>query len=256
MFGPGAKDALRGFAASAQQFAAAAAAKGSKALDAARDAGKHVAAASSDAVKHAGAALSSNPAMAAVGTEVSVGGRHLVIESLLAEGGFASVYLANNRPELGGGGPGGGGAGGGGGGLGAGGAPVERFVLKKMFAGGPEAIAQLSAEVKLMERLSHPNIVRVLGSDVKRARAGDGLDITVLMEFCPGGHLLARINKLAEACTPLPPAKLLDVFASIVRPVVYLHSLSPPMAHRCGAVRWHGEWASSRGYLWRRSSLF
>lgn len=130
-----AMDKLRAAAASAQHLAA----KGASGL---MSAGRAAAAASSDAAKHAAAALSANPAQAAVGQEVAIGGRRLVIESLLAEGGFASVYLATNRPELAPA-PGGGGA--------AGGA-LEKFVLKKMFAGGPEATAQLTAEVKLMER--------------------------------------------------------------------------------------------------------
>lgn len=78
--------------------------------------------------------------------------------------------------------------------------------------------------------------MHVFGSDVKRSLRGDGLDITVLMEFCPGGHLLAKLNKLAESGSPpLPLPRLLDAFAAIVRPVAYLHSLSPPTAHRCVA---------------------
>ena len=75
--------------------------------------------------------------------------------------------------------------------------------------------------------------MRVLGSDIKRSRgSSEGLDIMVLMEWCPGGHLLARINKLAEAGRPLPLTKLLENFAAIVRPVAYMHAMSPPMAHR------------------------
>lgn len=162
--------------------------------------------------------MSTNPAMAAIGQEVSIGGRSLVIESLLAEGGFASVYLATNRPELVA--------------VGGSGGRTEHFVLKKMFAGGPEAVAQLTAEVRLMERLKHPNIVRVYGTDMKRT-GGDGVDIYVLMEFCPGGTLLSSINKVAEgAAPPLSLTRLLETLVSIVRPVAYLHSLSPPIAHR------------------------
>lgn len=36
---------------------------------------------------------------------------------------------------------------------------------------------------------------QVLGSDVRR-RGPDATDITVLLEFCPGGHLLTRVNAL------------------------------------------------------------
>lgn len=96
----------------------------------------------------------------------------------------------------------------------------QRFVLKKMFAGGPETIAQLTNEVRLMSALDHPNIVKVLASESRPSPSGrDGMDILVIMEFCPGGHLLARINKQAEVGTHLPYPKIFDVFASIVRPV-------------------------------------
>lgn len=151
-------------------------------------------------------AVSGNPALALVGQELRVSGRHLLVESLLAEGGFAVVYLvsavvAPGEPPSG-----------------------EKLVLKKMFAGGPETVAQLTGEVKLMQSLSHPNIVRVLGAET-RAVGREGVEILVLMELCPGGHLLARLNQQAEAGRPLPPAKVADVFLSIVRPVAYMHGL-------------------------------
>ena len=217
-------DSLRNFAATAKQKTreglAAAAAKGSKALDVAREKSKEAYSHASSAAQHA---LSSNPAMALVGTEITVAGKHLIVDSLLAEGGFASVYLVYTKPVEQFGAGGSGAAAGGG----------EKFVLKKMHAGGSESISQLTNEVKLMQRLSHPGIVRVIGAESKASRRdGDGVDINVLLEFCPGGHLLARLNKQLESGKPLPPLKVVEMFLAIVRPVAYLHALSPPVAHR------------------------
>jgi serine/threonine protein kinase len=96
---------------------------------------------------------------------------------------------------------------------------------------GPENIAQLTNEVKLMTKLSHPNIVKLHATD-KKAIGRDGYEIFVVLEYCPGGHLLARLNKLAESGGTLPFPKLVDVFLQIVRPVAYLHAMTPPVAHR------------------------
>ncbi|RYG47598.1 hypothetical protein EON67_08430, partial [archaeon] len=96
---------------------------------------------------------------------------------------------------------------------------------------GPENRAQLNKEVALMKRLSHPHIVKVIASE-NRPLGSDGEDILVLMELCPGGHLLTRINKMVELGRTLPAEKILEVFLSIVRPVAYLHSQVPPIAHR------------------------
>lgn len=96
---------------------------------------------------------------------------------------------------------------------------------------GAETIAQLTNEVKLMSKLNHPNIVKLVASESRKI-GKDGVEILAVLEFCPGGHLLARLNKLAESGTSLPFAKVVEVFLSIVRPVAYMHALSPPLAHR------------------------
>jgi hypothetical protein len=152
-------------------------------------------------------ALSASPAAQLVGAEVTVSGKHVVVESLVAEGGFGSVYLVTVVGS------------------------EEHLILKKMFANGPELVAQLTEEVRLMEALSHPNVVRVLGSDVKK-RGSESVEILVLMEWCPGGHMLARLNSLRESGRKLTWSKILEVFVQMVRPVAYMHSLSPPVAHR------------------------
>jgi serine/threonine protein kinase len=86
-----------------------------------------------------------------------------------------------------------------------------------------------------MERLHHPNIVKVIGSEVRRHTGGGdtaGVEILVLMELCPGGHLLTRLNQLKEQKRALPFAKVVEVFLQIVRPIAYMHAMAPPHAHR------------------------
>lgn len=194
----------KGFADFAQKGLQAAAAAGSKVRSEvksfAAEAQKHTAEAYKQGKAAAAHTLSSNPAMGLVGQELRIGGKHLFVDSLLAEGGFAVVYLVSVVGSEG----------------------VEKYVLKKMFAGNEETIKQLTGEVKLMEALSHPNIVRVLGSETRQV-GREGIEIYVLMEFCSGGHLLQRLNKQMETGRPLPPLKVVEVFLSVVKPVAYLH---------------------------------
>lgn len=87
-----------------------------------------------------------------------------------------------------------------------------------------------------MDRLVHPNIVKVLGNSVQRIQTGSsdttGVEIFVLMELCPGGHLLNRLNILKEQKKVLPWTKILEVFIQIVKPIAYMHNLDPSVTHR------------------------
>jgi len=90
---------------------------------------------------------------------------------------------------------------------------------------------QLVAEVKLQKRLTHPGIVRLLAAETRPA-GGEGAELFLVMELCPGGHLLSRLNALREAKRSLPWAKVLEVFRQIVAATGALHALEPPTAHR------------------------
>jgi hypothetical protein len=208
----------------ASNFAAGARSFGAGAASAARAAASDAAAAARDVRAATKAAVSGSSAQAVVGTVVTVSGRAFYVEGLLAEGGFGSVYTVSQAAA----GSGGGGGGGGGG---------RQFVLKKMFAGSAELVRQLSAEVTLMQSLQGcAGVVRVLSSE-RRAAGGEGAEIYLIMELCPGGHLLARLNALQAAKAALPFAKMLDVFLQILRPVAYMHARTPAVAHRDLKVR-------------------
>ena len=179
---------------------------------------------------------------AMVGQIVSVSGRVLIVDSLLANGGFGSVYLVKTLPQravqaIQGGTT----------------LPLheintivqtspeftqESFVLKKMYAASPELAKQLTSEVTLMEHLSKVNVngvVRVICSERTKVNTneGTGLQILVVMELCPGGHLLTRLNGLREQKKVLPWTKVLEVFVQIVKPIAGMHALQPsPVAHR------------------------
>ena len=203
-------------------------AQAARAGEAARHLGSAASAAARGAAAKASVIAGGSSALSAIGSTVAVAGKGYVVESLLAEGGFGSVYAVLPeeavRKEK---------EGGGGGGSSSSGAH-KKLVLKRMFAGSPELVAQLSAEVRLMQQLNgHPNIVSVLGAECKRQ--GEGADILVLMELCPGGHLLTKLNQLREAKRALTLPKILEIFIQIVRPIAHMHALG--IAHRDIKVR-------------------
>ena len=204
-----------------------------RAGEAARNLGSAASAAARGAAAKASVIAGGSAALSAVGTTLAVSGRHYVVDSLLAEGGFGSVYAvvpaedaardkegeglastsSTNTSSSG-----------------------KKLVLKRMFAGSPELVAQLTAEVRLMQQLNgHPNIVSVLGAECKRQ--GEGADILVLMELCPGGHLLTRMNQLREAKRTLTLSKIFEIFIQIVRPIAHMHAATPPVTHRDIKVR-------------------
>jgi len=191
-------------------------------------ASKVASAAVREASKNASQLAGGSGALAALGTTVVVSGRGYVVESLLAEGGFGSVYTVLPEEIVR--------AQGEGAEISGASLSSKKLVLKKMFAGSPELVQQLSTEVTLMKELSgHPNIVKVLGSEMRRQ--GEGAEILVLMEMCPGGHLLSRINQLKESKRTLTMGKIFEVFIQIVRPVAHMHSFEPPVTHRDLKVR-------------------
>ena len=190
---------------------------GSKVAAGARSAASAAASASRAVAHEAATLVNSSPAHAIVGTNVTVAGRTFYVESLLAEGGFGSVYAVSVATESGG--------------------SEKKFVLKKMFAGSPELVQQLSAEVALMKAVQGcAGIVRLLSSE-RRPVGREGAEINLMMELCPGGHLLTRINALQSSRTALPFSKILDIFLQITRPIAFMHAMTPPTAHRDLKVR-------------------
>lgn len=77
-----------------------------------------------------------------------------------------------------------------------------------------KAVESLMQEIQLMQELSHPNIVRYLGSE----RRGDLLNI--FMEFVSGGSIASMLQKFSAF-----PEKVTASFTKqILDGLVYLHA--------------------------------
>lgn len=122
------------------------------------------------------------------------------IRGILGQGGMSRVYLADAlHLEM-------------------------QVAVKENLQDTPEARKQFEQEARLLARLAHQNIPRVLDSftDTKTQRQ------YLVMEYIEGEDLAAMIKRVG----PLPEAMSLAWIRQILDAVEYLHAQNPPIIHR------------------------
>ncbi|KAJ0398139.1 hypothetical protein P43SY_004336 [Pythium insidiosum] len=87
-----------------------------------------------------------------------------------------------------------------------------------------EKTRQLVAEIKLVAKLEHPNIVQFVG-----AAWTTECDLQALFEYMPNGDLRTHLDKTIEQEWS---DEKLQITVDIVEALVYVHSFSPPLVHR------------------------
>ena len=65
------------------------------------------------------------------------------------------------------------------------------------FGQGDEVVAQLQKEIDVCSVLRHPNVIRVFGSASRSLLHGSGMEVGMLMEYCPGES--QRPRRLADS---------------------------------------------------------
>jgi serine/threonine protein kinase len=93
----------------------------------------------------------------------------------------------------------------------------EYFVLKRLNA---NRIERGRSEIRACEELSHPNVLRLIDSDL------DGDKPYLVTEYCSGGSL-SNVNIIEY-----PLTERLQMFSAICRGVGHAHSHTPPITHR------------------------
>ncbi|EDQ93079.1 uncharacterized protein MONBRDRAFT_22473 [Monosiga brevicollis MX1] len=137
------------------------------------------------------------------GSEVVVDNYHVTIESLIAEGGFGSVYLVTDG--------------------------AKKYALKKVMVHDQETLDATTREIEFMKQLPfHHNIVTIHASDLKPA--GKHAEVVILMEHCPGGHVVDIMNR--RLTRPFTEREVLKIFSDICLAVTALHQQRPPIIHR------------------------
>jgi serine/threonine protein kinase len=107
----------------------------------------------------------------------------------------------------------------------------QELVLKRCGIQSPESMEIVRKETHILQRFSGPNIVKLYASDMLLGRTSPtSKEALLLLEFCPGGHLLDRLN--TRRGVQLPAASIYRIFGQILVALRPFHESTPPIVHR------------------------
>lgn len=144
-----------------------------------------------------------------VGQTVELGELRLRVRRVLAEGGFAFVYEAQD--------------------LGSG----REYALKRLLSSEEEKTRAIIQEVCFLKKLSgHPNIVQFCSAaSIGKEESDTGqAEFLLLTELCKGQ--LVEFLRKSESRGPLSCDTVLKVFYQTCRAVQHMHRQKPPIIHR------------------------
>lgn len=107
----------------------------------------------------------------------------------------------------------------------------REVVLKRTTARSKEQLDSAQSEVALLRKIRHPNVVTFCGFWAKQLQP-HGSEINLLMDLCPGGHLLDLQRRREAAGRPITEQEMVRLFVQACRGVECLHRFDPPVAHR------------------------
>ncbi|XP_041032244.1 AP2-associated protein kinase 1-like isoform X1 [Carcharodon carcharias] len=140
------------------------------------------------------------------GKVYAVGRYQVTVEELIAEGGFAIVFLAKTLSGV-------------------------RCALKRMYVNSEHDLQVCKQEIAIMKDLSgHKNIVNYLDSSVTSINASDVWEVLILMEYCRGGQVVNLMNQRLHS--GFNETEVLQIFCDTCEAVARLHQCKPPIIHR------------------------
>uniref|UniRef100_A0A667XC21 Cyclin-G-associated kinase n=1 Tax=Myripristis murdjan TaxID=586833 RepID=A0A667XC21_9TELE len=144
-----------------------------------------------------------------VGQLVELGDMKLRIKRVIAEGGFAFVYEAQD--------------------IGSG----KDYALKRLLSNEEEKNKDIIQEVCFMKKLSgHPNVVQFFSAaSISKEESDTGqAEFLILTELCKGQ--LVEFIKRVEQRAPMSCDTVLKIFYQSCRAVQHMHKQKPPITHR------------------------
>ncbi|KAL1122210.1 hypothetical protein AAG570_003615 [Ranatra chinensis] len=143
-----------------------------------------------------------------VGQTVEVGYSKLRVKRVIAEGGFAFVYVAQALDS------------------------GKEYALKRLLAADEEANQRIVQEINTLKKLAgHPNIIQFIAvAFVDKNQSGHGMaEYLLLTELCSGGSLVEVLQRRSGA---FPPEVVCKIMWQTCKAVQHMHSQSPPIIHR------------------------
>lgn len=99
---------------------------------------------------------------------------------------------------------------------------VKRFLEQNL---SPAILRDFKAEVSIMSRLRHPNVVLFLGAVVQPPQ------LAIVTEFMPRGSLFRLLHR-ARNGADVDPKRRLAMALDIAKGLNYLHTCKPMIVHR------------------------
>lgn len=143
-----------------------------------------------------------------VGQNVELGDMKLRVRRVIAEGGFAFVFVAQDL------------------------ATGKEYALKRLIAADDETSKLIIQEICFLKKLrQHPHIIQyVQAASIGKNESDHGkAEFLLLTELCTGGMLVDMLNSRKE---PLLPSEVLHIFYQMCVAVQHMHKLNPPVIHR------------------------
>lgn len=104
----------------------------------------------------------------------------------------------------------------------------KEMILKRCNVDRPEVFEIVKKEVNILQKFKGSYIVSLIDNDV--AMRNSSREAYILLEYCPGGHLLHRLNE--RHGQPLPAESIYRIFGQILLGMKSLHEHRPPIIHR------------------------
>ncbi|XP_061656627.1 AP2-associated protein kinase 1-like isoform X2 [Syngnathoides biaculeatus] len=141
-----------------------------------------------------------------IGRGFTVGRYQVTVEEIIAEGGFAIVFLVKTNQGL-------------------------RCALKRMYVNNEYDLQVCKCEIQIMKDLvGHKNIVGYLDSSITAMGSRDVWEVFILMDYCKGGQVVNLMNQRLQ--TGFTEAEVLQIFCDTCDAVSRLHQRKTPIVHR------------------------
>ncbi|XP_062414978.1 AP2-associated protein kinase 1-like isoform X2 [Pungitius pungitius] len=141
-----------------------------------------------------------------IGRAFNVGRHQVTVEEIIAEGGFAIVFLVRTNQGV-------------------------RCALKRMYVNNEDDLQVCKCEIQIMKDLvGHKNIVGYLDSSITAMGSRDVWEVLILMDYCKGGQVVNLMNQRLQ--TGFTEAEALQIFCDTCDAVSRLHQRKTPIVHR------------------------
>ncbi|XP_059488550.1 AP2-associated protein kinase 1 [Neocloeon triangulifer] len=139
-----------------------------------------------------------------VGKVFTVGKHSVTVEDVLAEGGFAVVFLCKGPSS-------------------------SKYALKRLYVNNEIDLNVAKREIQIASNLSgHKNIIGFIDSSV--THTGNGVyEVLILMPYCRT-HVLQMMNQRLQ--TGFSELEVLQIFCDVVEAISRLHHCQTPIIHR------------------------